>query len=104
MFPLVDQKAAEPRGGEKCEIIRKCVFTALGPEVTEALVQIPGIGSRQLGFSRAPGMQALGVRATLAGSLNDSPELQAPHTLAGAAIVHQLTALFAATPVLQRAA
>lgn len=36
MFPLVDQKTAEPMGGEKCEIIPKCVFTA------RPLVQVPG--------------------------------------------------------------
>lgn len=32
VFPLVDQKASEPMGGEKGEIIPKCVFTALWTE------------------------------------------------------------------------
>lgn len=44
MFPLVDQKAAEPRGGEKREIIPKCWLTALEPKVTEPLAQVPGTG------------------------------------------------------------
>lgn len=55
MFPLVDQKAAEPREGEKCEIIQKCVFTALGRKVTKLSCKYLALGSKQ-----AQQMQALG--------------------------------------------
>lgn len=44
MFPLVDQKASEPMGGERVKSFPNACLLLSGPKVAKPLVQVPGTG------------------------------------------------------------